>query len=108
MRYVSSRRAAVVTAIASIAVIGIATPSANAQAIPAIPVPATPCTYIQVPIGPADGNPGTSPIQVCQGAGLSFVGPMIGQLGSVVGPVTIGPAVVGSAGAAMGNIGAGS
>ena len=93
---------AVAAALASVAVVGVATPSADAQAIPTAP-----CSYVQVPIGPADGNPGTSPIQVCQGAGLSFIGPTIGQLGTVIGPITIGPAVIGLNAAAMGNVGAG-
>jgi hypothetical protein len=96
-----SLRIAVAAAIAGIAVMGAATPLADAQVIPTAP-----CSYVQVPTGPA-GNPGTAPIQVCQGAGLSFVGPVIGQLGSVVGPTTIGPAVIGVTAAAAGNVGVG-
>jgi hypothetical protein len=90
-------------AVAGIALMGAATPSANAQVIPAAP-----CSYVQVPLGPADGNPGTSPIQICQGVGgLNFVGPTIGQLGTIIGPTTIGPAVIGVTAAAAGNVGAG-
>ena len=33
---------------------------------------------------------------VCQGAGLAFIGPAIGQVTSVIGPTIIGPAVVGN------------
>jgi hypothetical protein len=91
---------AVAAALASLTIVCVATPSADAQ------VPAAPCSYIQVPIGEANGNPGTAPIQVCQGIGLSFIGPTIGQIGTVIGPTTIGPAVIGVDGAAMGNIGA--
>jgi hypothetical protein len=28
---------------------------------------------------------------VCQGAGLSFIGPAIGQVATVIGPTIIGP-----------------
>jgi hypothetical protein len=38
---------------------------------------------------------GTSP-QVCIGSGLSFIGPSIGQVATVIGPTTIGPAQVNS------------
>jgi hypothetical protein len=33
---------------------------------------------------------------VCQGTGLSFVGPAIGQIATVIGPTIIGPAVIGN------------
>jgi len=40
------------------------------------------------------GTPGTAP-QVCQGAGLSFIGPAV-VLTTQIGPTTIGPAQVNS------------
>jgi hypothetical protein len=42
--------------------------------------------------------------QVCMGAGLSFVGPAIGQVASVIGPTIIGPAVVGISVVSAGNV----
>jgi hypothetical protein len=41
--------------------------------------------------------------QVCMGSGLSFVGPAIGQVATVIGPTIIGPAVIGSVVVAAGN-----
>jgi hypothetical protein len=45
---------------------------------------------------------GTS-VQVCMGPGLSFVGPAVGQIATVIGPTIIGPAVVGSSVVSAGN-----
>ena len=42
------------------------------------------------------GPSGNTPVQVCQGGGLSFVGPDIGQIATVIGPTIISPAVVGN------------
>jgi hypothetical protein len=39
------------------------------------------------------GTAGTQP-QVCMGSGLSFIGPSVGQVATVIGPTTIGPAQV--------------
>jgi hypothetical protein len=41
--------------------------------------------------------------QQCLGAGLSFVGPSIGQIATVIGPTIIGPAVVGTSIQSAGN-----
>jgi hypothetical protein len=41
--------------------------------------------------------------QVCQGAGLTFNGPSIGQIATVIGPTIIGPAVVGTSIQSAGN-----
>lgn len=40
---------------------------------------------------------------VCQGAGLSFIGPAIGQVSSVIGPTIIGPAAIGNVVVSAGN-----
>jgi hypothetical protein len=62
------------------------------------------CGTATGPQGQARTGGTTNP--VCVGAGLSFVGPAIGQIATVIGPTIIGPAVVGtsivSAGAASG------
>ena len=50
------------------------------------------------------GTPGTAP-QVCQGFGLSFIGPTV-VLTTQIGPTTIGPAQVNSV-VAGGNVAAG-
>jgi hypothetical protein len=42
------------------------------------------------------GTTGTTEPQVCIGSGLSFIGPAVGQVATVIGPTTIGPAQVNS------------
>jgi hypothetical protein len=42
------------------------------------------------------GPPGSIEDKACLGAGLSFIGPSVGQIVAVVGPTTIGPAFVGT------------
>lgn len=56
----------------------------------------------------AEGQAGTGTIsnQVCQGGGLSFVGPSLGQVASVIGPTIIGPTSVGSVVVSAGNVSA--
>ncbi|MEA2619000.1 MAG: hypothetical protein QOE72_4783 [Chloroflexota bacterium] len=44
--------------------------------------------------------------KVCQGSGLVFIAPSVGQVATVIGPTVIGPAQV-SAAVAAGNVGAG-
>jgi hypothetical protein len=46
--------------------------------------------------GEGQGGTGGTAAQACLGAGLSFIGPAIGQISSVIGPTIIGPAVVGT------------
>jgi hypothetical protein len=41
--------------------------------------------------------------QVCQGSGLSFIGPSVGQVATVMGPTIIGPAVIGTLIVSAGN-----
>ena len=43
--------------------------------------------------------------KTCQGSGLSFIGPSIGQLASMMGPTVIGPAIVTGVNEAAGSIG---
>jgi hypothetical protein len=49
------------------------------------------------------GSTGEVTNQQCLGAGLSFVGPSIGQIATVIGPTIIGPAVVGTSIQSAGN-----
>jgi hypothetical protein len=53
------------------------------------------------------GAAGGTTATVCSGGGLTFVGPAIGQIATVIGPTIIGPAVVGNlvVSAGNGNIG---
>jgi hypothetical protein len=46
---------------------------------------------------------GTTDI-VCVGAGLSFIGPAVGQVASVIGPTIIGPVVIGKSVVSGGNV----
>ena len=54
--------------------------------------------------GEGQAGNGTVSNQVCQGAGLTFIGPSIGEIASVVGPTIIGPAFVGSTIVSTGNV----
>jgi hypothetical protein len=45
--------------------------------------------------------------QVCQGAGLTFNGPSIGQIATVIGPTIIGPAVIGTSVISAGDVAVG-
>jgi hypothetical protein len=57
--------------------------------------------------GQGQGGSGTVSTQVCQGAGLTFIGPAIGEIASVVGPTIIGPAFVGNSIVSAGNVAVG-
>jgi hypothetical protein len=52
-----------------------------------------------------EGQGGTAGTQnqVCQGSGLSFIGPSIGQIANVMGPTIVGPAVIGTLIVSAGN-----
>jgi hypothetical protein len=64
----------------------------------AAPAPSTPVALYGDPAGlgdctdssPTQGNTGGTEGKVCQGAGLAFVGPSVGQVANVVGPTIIG------------------
>jgi hypothetical protein len=43
------------------------------------------------------GSFGITSAQLCNPGGLTFIGPAIGQIASVIGPTIISPAVVGNA-----------
>jgi hypothetical protein len=53
------------------------------------------------------GTTGTTEPQVCIGSGVSFIAPSVGQVATVIGPTTIGPAQV-NAVVSAGNAGGGS
>jgi hypothetical protein len=76
---------------------------------PAAPIPATgvPGACGNAVVGEAQGRTGGNDIEACVGAGLSFVGPSIGQIATVIGPTTISPAVVGGSIVSAGNVAVG-
>jgi hypothetical protein len=97
-----------VAALAAMAALAVATPVASASVFPTATLPfsadpsaiggntslAGPCGSSRPTAG--QGDTGHVANQVCQGAGLSFIGPSIGQISTVVGPTIIGPAVIGN------------
>ena len=57
--------------------------------------------------GDSVGASGGTANSVCQGSGLSFIAPSVGQVATVIGPTVIGPATIGSEIVSAGNVGAG-
>jgi hypothetical protein len=55
----------------------------------------------------APGATGGTENRICQGSGLVFVGPQVGQIATVVGPTIIGPGFVGNAVSSAGSVVAG-
>ena len=53
------------------------------------------------------GDVGGGGSVVCQGSGLVFVAPSVGQIATVVGPTIIGPSEVGTIVVSPGNVNAG-
>jgi hypothetical protein len=54
------------------------------------------------------GATGGTTNHICQGSGLVFVGPALGQVAAVIGPTVIGPAVIGTTVVSAGDAAAGS
>jgi hypothetical protein len=100
-----TRRGAVTVALAALA-IGAPAAGANAQVLtPAVQAPvngsasAGSCTRDRIDNGAfgvggdLQGRTGGTEDVQCQGAGLQFIGPSIGQVASVMGPTIIGSTV---------------
>lgn len=95
-----------------IALAAAAAPVAHAQVVPTaglgssfptVGIGASPCSTATA--GTTGGAPGTPIISVCQAPGaLAFVGPSIGEIATIVGPITIGAAVVGQPVASAGSV----
>jgi hypothetical protein len=128
-----SIRRALTPALAATIALGVAVPAASASALPtpyssianrlfpsqALPwfaggslVPPTGITSSSGPCGTStgvegQGATGGTTAQICAGAGLTFVGPAIGQIATVIGPTIIGPAVIGNIVVSAGNASAG-
>lgn len=58
-------------------------------------------------VSPSQGTTGGTQNQICQGSGLAFVGPSVGQVATVIGPTVIGPANIGNLIASAGSVAAG-
>jgi hypothetical protein len=69
-------------------------PAALGLGLPSSTVAAdSPCgTTVGQDVG---GSAGSPQYAVCQGAGLTFLGPSVGQVAAIIGPTTIGPAFIG-------------
>ena len=57
-----------------------------------------------IPGGDGQGQTGGTQNEICQGAGVVFIGPAVGQVASVVGPTIIGPTNVGAVNVSAGDI----
>ena len=107
------RRTPVAAALA-VAALAVGAPAAGASTWPvsaglpsipaALPLPgnaAGPCgTVAQQGQGRVSGNEAS----VCQGSGLSFVGPSVGQVATVMGPTILSPGYAGTVIVTTGNI----
>jgi hypothetical protein len=120
----------IVPALTAVLTLGVAAPAASpstpvAPTVPsAFPLQGTPwftsaplasaggVSSISGPCGTSSGQEGQGATagtasSVCSGAGLTFIGPAIGQVATVIGPTIIGPAVVGNLVVSAGNGNAG-
>ena len=106
------RVAAAFAATAALAV-GVPVTGASAQALPAAPGLWT--AGLPTGIGQdaaacgsavtdGQGQTAGNETKVCLGSGLSFVGPAIGQVATVMGPTIIGPATIGASAVSAGNV----
>jgi hypothetical protein len=106
-----------VAALAATAALAVGAPAAGASTAPArrFPIPTAFARFLGPPIGASwippsttltgacgtstgagsQGRTGGTATQVCVGAGLSLIGPSIGQIATVNGPTTISPGFVG-------------
>jgi hypothetical protein len=101
------RRAFLISLAITVALV-VDAPAAGASPFPDLTTP------VALPGGAAAGACGRPSVQgqgsvggvnnqVCQGAGLSFTGPSVGLIATVIGPTIIGPAVVGTSIVSAGN-----
>lgn len=92
------RRAVTTLGVAVVSLIAASAPAAYGQFLPGLG-----CS--DVPGGDGQGATGGTTTEVCQGAGVVFIGPQVGQVATVIGPTVIGPvAGVGSINTSAGGI----
>ena len=115
---------ALATALVAAAALAAAVPAADASTVPpatALPVGGPisfPAFDAALPVGgiasgagpcgsasatPGQGATAGTSAQVCTATGLTYIGPAIGQVATVIGPTIIGPAVVGTVVTSAGN-----
>jgi hypothetical protein len=111
----TGKRLAVVLGVAGVLAIGGSAIGAGAAAAASLPVRPDLLAFDGLSGGPEacssrsaeqQGATAGTETKVCQGGGLVFVGPAVGQVATVIGPTVIGPAQV-SAVVSAGNVGAG-
>jgi hypothetical protein len=120
-------RTSLVAALAVAAVLGVGAPAASASTAPtrqfSIPTafarfqttPVALSTPIGIPAGSCteptgvegQGRVGGNDIFTCMGAGLSFIGPSLGQVSTVIGPTIISPGFAGNVIVSGGNVNVG-
>jgi hypothetical protein len=107
-------RRAFIALLAVTVALAVGAPAAGASPLPAAEV-ALPIPAADNAVAGACGRPsvqGQSSVggvndQVCQGAGLTFNGPAIGEIATIIGPTIIGPALVGTSILSAGNVAVG-
>jgi hypothetical protein len=114
-----SLRTPLTAALAATAALAVGVPAAGASALPfptgfagfQAPIAglSTPGLSAAGPCGAAVANEGQArtggtSTQACVGAGLSFIGPQVGQVATVIGPTIITPAFVGVSIVSGGNV----
>jgi hypothetical protein len=121
-------RKPLIVALGATAALAVAAPAAHASTLPAyhfsMPTafagfkgtPVALSTPVGLPAGGActtptgvegQGRTGGNDIYSCMGAGLSFVGPSIGLISTVIGPTIISPGFAGSVIVSGGNVNVG-
>ncbi|HEV7752804.1 MAG TPA: hypothetical protein VGO71_14770 [Baekduia sp.] len=103
-----------VAAAAAIAALAVGAPVAGAFTWPtSVGLPAVPAAAGQA-VGPCgtisdegQGRASGNEASVCQGSGLAFIGPSVGQLATIVGPTIISPGFVGTVILTTGNVAVG-
>lgn len=93
-------------AFAAIVGLSVAAPAlrANADIVTPVPDGAGNCSSSS---NEGQGAPGGTENKICQGGGVVFVGPSVGQVATVIGPTIIGPSQVGTVVVSPGNVVAG-
>jgi hypothetical protein len=99
-------RRALSTALVVTAALAVGAPTAGAISLPVAgsPVAAGPCATTTQD---GQGRTGGTATQVCSGGGLTFIGPSVGQIATVIGPTILGPGFVANSIVSAGNVAVG-
>lgn len=88
--------------LAAVSVMGMLVIGASAASAGAVTAPVSPCSSGFDATG--QGETAGTTAEVCQGGGLVFIGPAVGQIAAVTGPTIISPAVLGTVVVSAGNV----